>query len=140
MAITTNQVGPISVLDVSFKVAASNTITGYQVVKASGSNGGEVAIATANTDIPLGIAQVNPNEGVSYGEGKYIPVRIYGISKAVASQAITSGARVSVLGNAGGVDDTSGAGILVVGIALESARFNGDLINVILTPGACRHS
>jgi len=130
--------GPNSVLDKTFKVASSNTITGWQVVKL-GTNGGEIALSSAATDLHIGIAQVNPNEGVTYTAGKYVTVRMLGISKAVAQGAITSGTRVVTAGAAGAVDDAGAAGNTGVGIALEQAYAMGEIIDVLLTPGVEIH-
>jgi hypothetical protein len=132
-------IGPVDVLSMSFKVASGSTITGYQVVKI-GTNGGEVALASAATDIPLGIAQVNPQQGMSYGAGREVTVRMLGISHVVATTAVTSGNRVSVISGTGAVKGSGAAGDLVVGIALESSWTTGELITVLLTPGAIRHA
>jgi len=131
--------GPNSVLDKTFKVASDNTITGWQLVKL-GTHGGEIALSTAATDVHMGICQVNPNEGVTYTAGKYVTVRMLGISKAVALAAITSGTRVVEAGVGGVVDDAGAAGNTCVGIALEEAYSMGDVIDVLLTPGVEIHN
>jgi hypothetical protein len=130
--------GPNAVLDKTFKVASSTTITGWQVVK-GGTHGGEVTLASANTDIYLGVAQVNPNEGVTYTAGEFVTVRMLGITKAIAAEAISSGTRVTAIGAAGGITDTTGAGYTGLGIALEEAYSTGDVIDVLLTPGTEIH-
>jgi hypothetical protein len=131
--------GPTSVLDMTFKVASSNTITGFQAVKLSG-NGGEVALANSGTASVIGIAQVNPLMNTTYTAGKFVTVRMLGVSTAIAGGAITSGGRVTVSSGVGEVDDTGSAGDIVVGIALCSAWARGELINVLLTPGVVRHA
>jgi hypothetical protein len=131
-------VGPYSVLDMTFKVASGTTITGYQAVKA-GTNGGEIAVSTTYSDVVLGITQVNPAMQTTYAAGKYVTVRMLGISKCVAAAAVTSGTRVSSIGG-GAVAAQATAGAIVAGIALEQSYSTGELIDVLLTPGACRHS
>ena len=131
--------GPNSVLDKTFKVATSNTITGWQTV-ILGTHGGEIALPSAATNLFMGITQVNPNEGVTYTAGKYVTVRMLGISKAVAAEAISSGTRVTTTGVAGAVTDGTAAGNTGLGIALEEAYATGDVIDVLLTPGVEVHN
>ena len=131
--------GPNAVLDKTFKVASGTTITGWQLAKL-GTHGGEITLSTASTDIHMGICQVNPSLGVTYTAGKYVTVRMLGISKAVALAAISSGTRVVEAGVGGVVDDAGAAGDTCVGIALEEAYAMGEIIDVLLTPGVEIHN
>jgi len=125
--------GPNSVLDKTFKVASGVTITGYQAVMLA-SKGGEIQLTSATSSLAIGVAQVNPGEGISYTAGRNVPVRLLGISKAVANAVIVSGARVTPTG-AYGMVATATTGNFQVGLALESAWAHGQLIDVLLTPG-----
>jgi len=127
--------GPNSVLDKTFRVASGQTITGYQAVKLA-SQGGEIALTSAASDRVIGVTQVDPGEGISYGAGRHVPVRLMGITKVVTRGAVVSGSLVVPVANGyGAVDDGGSTGNTVVGIALESAWTHGQLINVLLTPG-----
>lgn len=127
-----------SVLDKSFQVATGNTITGWAVVRLiSGSGLLEIcdeAIEATGTG-PIGVAQVEFNEGVSKVVNDWCPVRLIGISKVVADAAVGAGKPVKPT-QYGRVILNETAGARSVGITLQAATAQWDEIDVLLTPGA----
>lgn len=87
---------------------------------------GQAALANA-TALTAGILQNKP------GAGQPATVCYAGVSKAVAGAAVTAGARVRSDAN-GKVVPATVAGNAVIGIALESAGADNDVISVLLTP------
>ena len=134
-------VGPNYILDKTFLVATGYTITGYQVV-AQGSTAGTCNPPANDASPFLGVAQLDPNEGVTLTAGKTVRVRMMGITKAQAGAAITTNTPVSVLGTLGLVDDiTPGTvGDYWVGVALEAASQLGDIITIDLTNKNSRYA
>lgn len=130
MAQTT--VGPNYILDKTFTVATGQTITGYQVVE--GVAAGTCQPAADDASPYLGVAQLDPAEGVTLSAGDTVRVRMMGISKVVAGEALAIYTQVRVL--AGGlVDDATpgAAGDYYVGTALEAAAQLSDIITVDLS-------
>lgn len=71
------------------------------------------------------------------GLGRNIRTRMLGISRVVASGAITRGAYVNVANAQGqikAVSESVGTYINVVGIAIDSAANSGDVIRVLVMP------
>jgi hypothetical protein len=71
------------------------------------------------------------------GLGRNIRTRLFGISRAVASGAITRGAYVNIANAQGqikAVSESVGTYINVVGIAIDSAVNAGDVIRVLVMP------
>ncbi len=117
-------------------VYSSGGIPQYYVVipdTVDGTNEAVTLAANANV-IPLGIAQ----DGPAVGPGQAVRIRALGVTKAIAGGAITFGQAVSA--NASGqVVAAAAAGATntyIVGIALTPAAQAGDVISVLLTPGA----
>lgn len=105
---------------------ADAAITQYRIVKITSTG---VAAATADTDAMIGVAQ----ETVAAGET--VPVRMIGTSKVTASDAISKGARLTA--TTGGKAVTTVTNLkTIIGIALEDAAADGDIIEVLLTPMA----
>lgn len=125
-------IGPNYVLDKTFLVASGNTITGYQVV--TGAGAGQCAIATNDAGPYLGVAQLDPNEGISLTAGKTVRIRMLGISKVQVANAVGLWTQLHVVGQ-GLVDDTTPgvAGDFWLGLALDAATQLSDIITVDLT-------
>ena len=125
-------VGPNYVLDKTYTIASGSTITGYQAVK--GSTATTCALATDDASPYLGVAQLDPNEGVTLVAGDTVRVRMLGISKVQAAAAITAFTRVHSVG-LGLMDDAApgSAADYFLGIALEAATALFDIITVDLT-------
>jgi hypothetical protein len=71
------------------------------------------------------------------GLGRNIRTRLFGISRVVASGAITRGAYVNIANAQGqikAVSEAVGTYINVVGIAIDSAANAGDVIRVLVMP------
>jgi hypothetical protein len=88
----------------------------------------------ANAQI-IGIAQSAP----ATGPGQSCRVRVYGISKAQASAAITVGQQVAVANTSGQLGPApagTATNTYIVGVALTPASAAGDLFSVLLMPGA----
>jgi len=125
-------IGPNEVLDKTFKLSSGETITGYQVVR-RGDNQGECEVATNDTEPYLGVAQVNPNGGVTLTADDAVRVRMAGISKVQCAAAVAADTKIAVVGQ-GLVDDaTPGtAGDYYIGLALEAGAQLIDVITVDL--------
>jgi hypothetical protein len=71
------------------------------------------------------------------GLGRNIRTRMFGISRVVASGAITRGAYVNIANAQGqikAVSESSGTTINAVGVALDAAANAGDVIRVLVMP------
>ena len=125
--------GPNYVLDKTFKLATGETITGYQVVYQH-TTAGECKVATGPGTPYLGVAQLDPNDGVTLTAGDSVRVRMMGISKVQAAAAVAINGKVAVTG-LGLVDDPApyGAGSYYLGIALSAATQLYDEIEVDLS-------
>lgn len=124
-------VGPNYVLDKTFELAAGSTITGYQVVR--GSAAGTCAVAVTGANMLLGVAQLDPNEGLTLVAGDTVRVRMLGISKVQAAAAVAIYQQIRVVGQ-GLVDDANpGPGEYFLGQSLSAATQLGDIIEVDLT-------
>jgi hypothetical protein len=125
-------VGPNYVLDKTFLVASGNTVTGYQAI--IGSAAGTCAVATDDASPYLGVAQLDPNEGISLTAGKVVRVRMLGLTKVQVAAAVTVYNRVRVVGQ-GLVDDANpgAAGDYWLGLAMEAGSQLSDIITIDLT-------
>lgn len=94
-----------------------------------------IAIVDAGTDVPFGILQNTPNTGE---EAVVAPIGCGGISKAVAGAAYpTIGQRVATeyIGAAdAGKVQTLATAQFPLGICMETAAAEDDVITVLLTP------
>ena len=111
------------VLDITRNADAAITIG--QILKATATG---CDVATANTDILLGVAMTNA------AAGEMVTVRVLGIARVQASAAITLGDRVTAT-TAGQAVTTTTDKQTIIGRALEAATAQNDLIAVFLTPG-----
>jgi hypothetical protein len=96
-------------------------------------NVNDVILATTGKLI-LGIAQ----DGPATGPGQSIRLRQLGISKAIASGAVSYGDMVYVANSSGQLGTAPAAGAtdsFCVGIALTAATAVGDTFSVLLVPG-----
>ncbi len=99
-----------------------------------GASAGQVDVCDGAGDRVIGVLQNKPNAAGAEAE-----VTIYGVTKVVASAAITRGATVGTTNAGKAVAKTADAD-LVAGIALEAAAADLDVIQILLTPGAQRAS
>lgn len=105
--------------------AADLSANQYYAVKVNSS--GQIALCSVLGEVPTGILQNKPTSGQA------AEVRHGGTSKAVAGAAITAGASVMV--NASGkVITLATTGSNAIGIALESAGADGDIIEILVKP------
>lgn len=86
---------------------------------------GDMEVAEGATDLLLGVLQDKPESGQA---GTY---RHKGTSKVIASAAIAIGAYVTT-NNAGKAVTTTTQGDAVIGMALEAAAADGDIIEIQL--------
>lgn len=115
---------------------ASASITAFQLVKQDGN--GKVTPCTADTDVPVGVAQ----QSVSSGE--VVNVCVLGLSRAVAGGTITAGTHFYVMpGLAGKVYAYASAGDGVQTIAgrflanaVNAAGSANEQIEIIFSPSA----
>lgn len=107
----------------TWPAAADLSTKRYFIVKQNSSK--QVALGAAATDSLIGVLQNKPKQG----EGAL--VRFGGTSKVVASAAISVGARVTSTA-AGKAVATTTTNDTVIGIALEAAGADGDIIEIQL--------
>jgi hypothetical protein len=91
------------------------------------STAGQYVVTTGNTDIPVAVLRTGATSGLGIEmylleQGKIVPM--------VASAAINLGAKVSPAASGKVVTDDAGAGDTIVGIAVEAAGADGDVIGV----------
>lgn len=118
------------VLDKGF--LAQSALSKFRAVK-FGTVDESVTAMTAITELPVGVVQhVVAAADVSK---QVADVRILGITKLEAGVAITRGNAVGA-GADGRAAAAGAAGTRMLGVALSSAANAGDIIDVLLTPGA----
>lgn len=142
--------GGAGVFDLPAQVSPNSAgIPQYAVVvfDTAGGSGPYDMIAVANaTTLPIGVNQSAggpPTPGGTIAPnataGQSIDVRVVGVTKCIAGAAIAT-ANTPVSANASGqVVAAAAAGATnsyIVGIALTTAAAAGDLVTVLLTPGA----
>ena len=116
----------VSVRDFEKSILADAAVTAYNVIKVT-STGCDVA--TGATDKIIGVAQA------TCAAAEQAVVRFGGTSKVIASAAVSAGDRVTAT-TSGKVVTTVTDHQTIVGMALEAAAADGDIIEVLLTPGA----
>lgn len=114
-------------LDITRVAAATFASSQYLAAKLN-STEGQAAVCSAASDTVLGIIQ----DDVASGQASLI--RVTGITKWVASAAISIGAVVGTTA-AGKAVTKSANNDKIAGIALSAAAADGDIISVLLTPG-----
>lgn len=125
------------------------TIPQYSVVThdtAGGSGPFDMILAVAATTFPVGVVQSvggPPTPGGTIAAantpGQSIDVRVSGITKCVAGAAIAAAGTLVSAAAGGQVVAAAAPGATnsyVIGIALSTAAAAGDLVAVLLTPGA----
>lgn len=109
--------------DVTFEAAGDLSAKQFHFVKLSAAN--TVTACTATTDNAIGILQNKPSAA-----GRPAVVRIFGMSKAVASGALAAGALIATEADAEvGAPATNDP---VLGKALEASSAQGELIKVLI--------
>jgi Uncharacterized conserved protein (DUF2190) len=106
-----------------FEASADLSASQFRVVKL-GSTG--IAVATAATDNIVGVLQDKPAAA-----GRACQVMVHGISRVVASAAITKGAFLTAT-TGGKVVTTTTAGQHIIGTAVEDAAADGDVIACLI--------
>lgn len=104
----------------------------FVAVVPTGTAGDTVTLATTAGDLVLGVAQ--QRVAVADINKQMVDIRIYGITKMVASAAIVYGAPIRNTTTGTAVTATT-AGQRILGVALSAAAAAGDVIDVLLTPG-----
>lgn len=97
---------------------------------------GTVSTAGA-TEKGIGIARV-----ATFASGEVVGVELYtksGTLKMIAGAAVAAGATVNTIAS-GKVDDNGAAGSFDLGIALEAATADGDIIEVLPSPPGTANS
>lgn len=114
-----------------FTAIANGAVTKYRVVKVStDSADGEmrVALVAGGTDVPCGVATHDA------ADGEPCSVQYLGIAWVEANGAYTAADRLAAAASTGRVD-TATSGDYVIGIALNSAAAQADVMSVLLTLG-----
>lgn len=104
----------------------------FLFVKVSGTAGTTVTPAAAG-DVTLGVAQ--SRVATADINKQVVNIRLLGISKVVAGGTVAYGDRVKSDASGKAVVNTTGTLANVAGVALTGGA-SGDLIDVLLTPGA----
>lgn len=111
------------VLTLSLPAGADLSAKQHLFVKASSG----AAVLAGNNEGALGVLQNDPNaEGTA-------SIMALGVSRVVAGAAIAEGAQVAA--DANGKAKTAATGSIVLGVALEAAAADGDIIPVLLHAG-----
>lgn len=97
----------------------------YLFVKGVNSNGEARLATTGNGERAIGVLQNDPSSAGDAGT-----LGVLGISKVVASGVITAGDDVA--SDAAGKATVAATGDYVLGVAMESAAVDGDIIPVLL--------
>lgn len=106
-------------------------LSGSKYLAAKLDSNGKIDIATANTDVLMGVIE----EGAQAYSGASVSVQILGTAKMIAGGTISVGARVTPT-TAGKVIATTTDKQGSVGIYIgTAAAASGDIIEVFLTPG-----
>jgi hypothetical protein len=108
--------------------AAGATITDAKVLKMSGAT---VIHATAEGDTAIGVSCR------AAASGEFLPIQIAGIARVTAGAAITAGLEVECT-TGGKVITAGGAASNSVGVAMEAALADGDVIEVLLSVPAIK--
>lgn len=108
------------------KLKCGATVAAHRAVKLSAAD--TCIQSAAIADGAIGVSLVGGSSG------EWIPVQVRGIAKLEAAAAITVGNEVMVQAAAGdgSIDDAAGATAVSIGVALETADADGDLIAVLL--------
>mgnify|MGYP000103041353 CR=1 FL=1 len=127
------------ILDLTFTVAAGETITGFQVVKLNDddsidADAMQVKVCTDASGYPIGIAQNDDYKTISAGEP--VTVRVRGVSKAISNTHSTISAGDPVSPGAGGRVDaaTTVSHTWILGRALTRAEQLFDEFLVLIDP------
>lgn len=108
---------------------AGGTIAQYRAVVLD-STEGQVVAGSAITNVPVGASMTSATSGGT------VLVQPFGKVKLTASAAISLGAQVMVTASgAGKVSTASGATAVSIGLALQAAGADGDIIEVLLHAG-----
>lgn len=110
---------------ISLEAGADLSSAQYQIVKLSGSG---VILTAAITDVPIGVLQNDP------ASGEVATVTVSGITKVVASDAISVGALIGTTDDGKAVDVVAGTDdtAYVIGQAVTAASADGDVITITL--------
>lgn len=108
-----------------FTKKASEDLSSKQFYIVQMDSSGNAEVGEGATDLLLGVLQNTPESGQG------ATIRHMGTTKVVASDAIAIGARVTTTNAGKAVTTTTNANI-VVGVALEAAGADGDVIEIQL--------
>lgn len=108
------------------KLKAGAAVTAHRAVKISAAD--TCIQSAAIADGAIGVALVTA------ASGEWFPVQVRGVAKLEAAAAISAGDEVMVQAAAGdgSIDVAAGATAKSIGVALEAATADGDLIAVLL--------
>jgi hypothetical protein len=116
------------VLTLSRPAGADLSSSQLLFVKSSSGN----AVLAGNNEQALGVLQ---NDPTATGTAS---IMVLGVSRVIASAAIAEGAQVG--SNAAGKAKTAATGSVILGIALEAAAADGDVIPLLLHAGTALHA
>ena len=114
----------VNILEITFKAEADLSAVQYYVMKVSAED--QVNIPTARTDVTIGVLQNEPKSGEN------AVIRVAGTTKAKSWSTITRGTYVTATAD-GRIMTADTDKDVVIGIALESAAADGDIIEILLT-------
>lgn len=119
----------IPVLDIS--LVAADDLQDFQYFFVKVNSDGEVELA-GDGEAALGVLQNKPGEATGAG-GEAASIRIYGVSKVVAAEAIDPGEEVA--SDADGKAKVADSGDRVLGVALTAAANEDEIISIALYHG-----
>lgn len=124
------------VLDKGFRVEGTEELKAYTCVELGAEAGLQsVRKVQGKGNFVIGVLQEDvPKKMLEKAHGNLVAnVRILGITYCIAAGALNAGARVAA--QADGRVNTAAGSESVVGVALEKATNENDLVKVLLTPG-----
>lgn len=124
--------GDLYVLDISFEAENDLSANQYYFVEL-GTGANQVDVCDDAGDRAIGVLQNKPKAN------KAAKVRVLGVSKVISGGAITKGDTVGTDASGTAVTKSADAD-LVAALALETVVTTGDVIEILLTPGAQRAS
>ena len=120
-------VGAHQILDKAFE--ANEAIPQYRFVKLVTANERDVDICDSAGEAMIGVCQVEVSAGDATN-GRFVDIRLMGVSVVEAGAAITKGAIVAT--DAAGKAKTGISTEIALGVALDDAGADTDLIAVLL--------
>ncbi len=105
-----------------------DSIAAYRIVRVSAAN--TVALASATTDVLMGITQDNANSS-----NQAVPVAVSGIARLYCNDTISAGGLVTTDATGRGIPAVvNTAGVNVIGVCLDTVSATGTIAQILVNP------